>query len=122
MRSGEVGLTRGDDGLTVVRIHGEHDLSTAPALRSQLEQLIADGGPVVVDLTEATFIDSSILGTVLQARRDAGEAGVGFAVAHGGGADAVGRVLEITGLRTDLPVHRSREEARAQALSAGTAG
>ena len=122
MRSGEVGLTRGDDGLTVVRIQGEHDLSTAPALRSQLEQLIADGDPVVVDLTEATFIDSSILGTVLQARRDAAEAGVGFAVAHDGGADAVGRVLEITGLRTDLPVHRSREDARAQALSPETAG
>jgi anti-anti-sigma factor len=108
--------------LTVVRINGEHDLSTAPALRSQLEQLIADGGPLVVDLTEATFIDSSILGTLLQARRDAGEAGVGFAVAHGGGFDSVGRVLEITGLRADLPVHRSREDAKAQALSAGTAG
>jgi anti-sigma B factor antagonist len=122
VRSGEVGLDRGDDSLTVVRINGEHDLSTAPALRSQLEQLIADGGPLVVDLTEATFIDSSILGTLLQARRDAGEAGVGFAVAHGGGFDSVGRVLEITGLRADLPVHRSREDAKAQALSAGTAG
>ena len=122
MRSGEVGLERGDDGLTVVLIQGEHDLSTAPVLRSQLEQLISDGGPLVVDLTEATFIDSSILGTVLQARRDATEAEVGFAVAHGGGADAVERVLEITGLRADLPVHRSREDARAQALGAGTVG
>jgi anti-sigma B factor antagonist len=121
VRSGEVGLDRGDDGLTVVRVDGEHDLSTAPALRSQLEQLIADGGPVVVDLTEATFIDSSILGTLLQARRDAGDAGVGFAVAHDG-ADAVERVLEITGLRADLPVHRSRDDAAAQALGAGTTG
>ncbi|MGH2923816.1 MAG: STAS domain-containing protein, partial [Solirubrobacterales bacterium] len=95
---------------------GEHDLSTAPGLRSRLEQVIADGDPVVVDLSAATFIDSSILGTLLQARCDAGEAGVGFAVAHADGGDAVGRVLDITGVRKDLPVHRSREEAQAEAL------
>ena len=122
MRSGEVGLDRGDDGLTVVRIDGEHDLSTAPTVRSQLQRLIDEGDPVVVDLTGATFVDSSILGTVLQAQRDADEAGVGFAVAHGGGADAVERVLEITGLRADLPIHRSREDARAQALGAERTG
>ncbi len=116
MRSGEVGLERNDEGYTVVAINGEHDLSTAPGLRTHLKQLIADGDPVVVDLSAATFIDSSILGTLLQARRDAGEAGVGFAVAHTEGAEAVGRVLEITGLRKDLPVHRSRDEACAEAL------
>ena len=116
MRSGEVGLERNDEGYTVVAINGEHDLSTAPSLRSRLQQLIADGDPVVVDLSAATFIDSSILGALLQASRDAGEAGVGFAVAQADGAEAVSRVLEITGLRNDLPVHPSRDEARAHAL------
>ena len=118
MRSGEVGLERNDEGFTVVAINGEHDLSTAPGLRSHLQQLIADGDPVIVDLTAATFIDSSILGTLLQARKDAREAGVGFAVAQAEGAEAVTRVLEITGLRRDLPVHPSRDEATAQALRA----
>jgi anti-sigma B factor antagonist len=118
VRSGEVGLERNDDGYTVVAINGEHDLSTAPGLRSNLQRLIADGDPVVVDLSAATFIDSSILGTLLQASRDAGEAGVGFAVAQADGAEAVARVLEITGLRKDLPVHPSRDEASAQALRA----
>lgn len=116
MRSGEVGLERNDEGYTVVAINGEHDLSTAPGLHAHLQQLIADGDPVIVDLTAATFIDSSILGTLLQARKDAGEAGVGFAVAQAEGAEAVTRVLEITGLRNDLPVHPSRDEATAQAL------
>jgi anti-sigma B factor antagonist len=118
VRSGEVGLEKNDEGYTVVAINGEHDLSTAPGLRSRLEQLIADGDPVVVDLSAATFIDSSILGLLLQASRDAGDAGVGFAVAQADGAEAVRRVLEITGLRKDLPVHPSRDEARAQALGA----
>jgi len=118
VRSGEVGLERNDEGYTVVAINGEHDLSTAPGLRFHLRQLIADGDPVVVDLSAATFIDSSILGTLLQARKDAGEAGVGFAVAQAEGAEAVSRVLEITGLRRDLPVHPSRDEATEQALRA----
>jgi anti-sigma B factor antagonist len=115
VRSGEVALDRSEEGLTVVTTTGEHDLSTAPALRSQLDQLIGDGDPIVVDLSEATFIDSSILGTVLQGHRDAAEKGVGFAVAHADGADAVRRVLEITGLKQELPVYSSREEALARA-------
>ncbi len=118
MRSGEVGLEKNNEGYTVVAVNGEHDLSTAPGLRSRLEQLIADGDPVVVDLSAATFVDSSILGILLQASRDAGEAGVGFAVAQADGAEAVRRVLEITGLRNELPVHSSRDGARAQALGA----
>lgn len=111
MRTGEIGLERIDSGLAVLAISGEHDLNTAPQLRAQFDRLIGEGGAIVIDLSPASFIDSSILGVVLEARRRAQEAGVRFAVAHGDGADAVARVLEITGLRGELPVHRSREEA-----------
>ena len=75
----------------------------------------------MVDLSAATFVDSSILGAILDARRNAGEAELGFAVTHSGGNDAVGRVLEITGLRTELPVHSVREEAM-EAASNGAGG
>lgn len=101
----------------MLSISGEHDLSTAPELRRRLSTLIAEGEPLVVDLTPATFVDSSILGAILAARRGADEAGLGFAVAHPGKDDAVGRVLEITGLRTELPVHPGREEAMAAAMN-----
>jgi anti-sigma B factor antagonist len=100
----------------VLSIRGEHDLSTAPELRRRLRDLIANGGALVVDLSPATFVDSSILGAILDARRSAAEAGLGFAVAHPGrDDDAVGRVLEITGLRAELPVHSERDEAMAAA-------
>jgi len=121
VRSGEVALDQSEDGLTVVTITGEHDLNTAPVLRERLEGLIADATPLIVDLTEATFIDSSILGVVLQARRDAADAGIGFAVAHEDGDDAVSRVLEVTGLRRELPVHESREVALAELRGRGAA-
>ena len=122
MRTGEIALERTEAGLTVLSISGEHDLSTAPELRRRFSSLIAEGQPLVVDLASATFVDSSILGAILAARRGADEAGLGFAVAHPGKDDAVGRVLEITGLRTELPVHAGRDEALAAAMNGGGQG
>jgi anti-sigma B factor antagonist len=95
----------------VLTISGEHDLSTAPNLRRRLGSLLDEGTVTVVDLSPATFIDSSILGVILDGRRRATEAGIAFAVVHSNGADAVDRVLEVTGLRAELPVHARREDA-----------
>ena len=99
----------------MLTISGEHDLSTAPSLRRRLEVLLDEGTATVVDLSPATFIDSSILGVILDARRRATEAEIGFAVVHANGADAVDRVLEVTGLRAELPVYARREEAFSEA-------
>lgn len=119
MRTGELALERSDAGLTVLTISGEHDLSTAPTLRRRIDILLDEGTATVIDLSPATFIDSSILGVILDGRRRAAEAGVGLAVLHEDGADAVDRVLEVTGLRTELPVHTRREEAFAEVSGSG---
>jgi anti-sigma B factor antagonist len=111
VRTGELALERTDRGFAVLTISGEHDLSTAPTLRRRLGGLLDERTPTVVDLSPATFIDSSILGVILDGRRRAAEADVGFAVAHSTGSDAIDRVLEVTGLRAELPVHARREEA-----------
>jgi len=102
----------------VITFSGEHDLNTAPELRDQLGSAIRDGGAVVVDLSGAAFIDSSILGALLDARREAVDAGCGFAVALSGGAQPVERVLEVTGLNSTLPVHPTQ----AAAVEAARAG
>jgi anti-sigma B factor antagonist len=122
VRTGEIALERTDAGLTVVSITGEHDLSTAPELRRRLRKLVGEGSAIVVDLSQATFVDSSILGVILDARRRADEDGSGFAVAQADGGEAVRRVLEITGLRERLPVHGALADAEAAALDAGGAG
>jgi anti-sigma B factor antagonist len=111
VRTGELALERTDRGFAVLTISGEHDLSTAPTLRRRLGGLLDERTPTVVDLSPATFIDSSILGVILDGRRRAAEAEVGFAVAHSTGSGAIDRVLEVTGLRAELPVHARREEA-----------
>jgi anti-sigma B factor antagonist len=117
VRTGELAIERTDSGVAVLTISGEHDLSTAPILRRRLEGLLDEGTAVVVDLSPATFVDSSILGVILDGRRGAATAGIGFAIVHANGADAVDRVLEVTGLRAELPVHASREEAFSEVSS-----
>lgn len=108
---GEVQRESGGDGVEVVVLKGEHDLGTAPQVREAFDA-VADGGKaLIIDLSASTFVDSSILGAVLEARRLSGESGRGFAVACDGAAEPVRRVLEVTGLAEELPVHPTREAA-----------
>jgi anti-sigma B factor antagonist len=111
VRTGELVVERNESGVAVLTISGEHDLSTAPNLRRRLDGLLEEGVATVLDLSPATFIDSSILSVILDGRRRAADAKIGFAVARSNGSDAVDRVLEVTGLRAELPVHARREEA-----------
>lgn len=107
---GEVRRESGGDAIEIVLLEGEHDLGTLPQVREAFEEAAEDKA-LIVDLSNATFVDSSILGAVLDARRLAGEAGLGFAVACDGAAEPVRRVLEVTGLAEELPVHPNREAA-----------
>ena len=98
--------------MVVVVVEGEHDVYTAPTLSEQLDGLLREGLPIVVDLTPATFVDSSVLRVLLETRRQAEERGVGFAVALAQqDSGPVRRVLDITGLVPVLPVHEGREGA-----------
>jgi anti-sigma B factor antagonist len=109
----------------IVVVRGEHDIYTAPALRDRLEQALDGGegaGPpagVIVDLSGSTFLDSSILGALLEARRQALERGLGYVVCLGEEPEpGVQRILEITGLVPVFPVVRTQAEALEAARSA----
>src|ERR671918_372151 len=100
------------EGVVVVSVEGEHDIYTAPTLRERLEEALGRGGGIVVDLTRATFVDSSVLGALLDARRRALESNQGFVVCVGDTVEpGVQRILDITGLVPVLPVLRGRDEA-----------
>jgi anti-anti-sigma factor len=110
---GEVRKESAGDRAEIVVLSGEHDLGTVPRVKEALVAAAANGEAVLVDLCSATFVDSSILGAILEARRSATESGRGFAVACSGDAEPVRRVLEVTGLADELPVHATREAALA---------
>lgn len=106
----------------VVVVEGEHDIYTAPALRERLDEALGRKGGVVVDLTMATFVDSSVLGALLDARRRALEGSQGFVVCVGETVEpGVRRILDITGLVPVLPVIEGRDAAIETARSAGSA-
>ncbi|TNH30319.1 STAS domain-containing protein [Micromonospora orduensis] len=53
-------------GCTVLEVHGELDMATAPQLRDALQRLIEAGDRhVVVDLADVGFMDSSALGALV---------------------------------------------------------
>ena len=91
--------------VVVVLVEGEHDIYTAPTLRERLDEALGRGGGMVVDLTAATFVDSSVLGALLDARRRAIDAAQGFVVCVGEPVEpGVQRILGVTGLVPVLPV------------------
>lgn len=53
-------------GLWLLALAGEHDLSTAPVLEQALAEIERAGTDVIVDFSEATFIDSSTFHAVLR--------------------------------------------------------
>ena len=101
----------------VIELGGEVDLYTAPEFKERLVQVIEDGKKqLVVDLSKATFIDSTTLGVLV--------GGVKRLRPTGGSLSLVctdqniTKIFEITGLDRVFPIHSSREEAL-DAVSSG---
>lgn len=116
MAAGVGRIAREPEGDAVVlRLNGEHDLSTAPAVREELEQAVATGAGIVVDMTETEFIDSSILGVLVEGYRlvsSTGGPGRGFAVAAAPGGP-VTRLLDLVAVSDLVQVYPTRAEALA---------
>ncbi|MFN8163299.1 MAG: STAS domain-containing protein [Solirubrobacterales bacterium] len=104
-----------DDGVQVIAVRGELDLSTASELEGPLEEAIASGdATLLIDLAQCEFIDSTGIALIVRAwqrlDRNAGGEGSGRVVICSDN-DQVRRVLEITGLELSIPIHATRDEA-----------
>jgi anti-anti-sigma factor len=106
-----------DDGVRVVAVRGELDLSTAPDLESPLEEAVASkDASVLIDLSDCEFIDSTGIALIVRAwqRLDRAADGEGSGrVVICSDNEQVRRVLEITGLELSIAIHGSRDEALA---------
>ena len=81
----------------VVRLVGEVDMATSPAVKNTLAELVEGGHlAVVVDLSEVTFMDSSGLHALVDAQRRLSESGGKVVLRKPG--PAVDRLLQITGM------------------------
>ena len=101
-------------GAVLVRLAGELDLYNAHVVREALLEA-TDGKPerLVVDLSEVLFMDSTVLGVLIESRSK-------LANRHGFLLVAPGvetrRALEISGLDKHFAVHDSLDEALAASL------
>src|SRR5690242_15277131 len=71
------------DGARVVSFHGEHDISTVDLVRERLRDAAVGEGVIIIDLADATFIDSSVAGALLEAYRRETPPRMRFVVAPG---------------------------------------
>ena len=103
----------------VIELGGEVDLYTAPEFKERLVQLIESGKKqIVVDLSKATFIDSTTLGVLVGGVKRLRPAGGSLALVCTD--ENITKIFEITGLDRVFPIHDSRDEALA-AVASGAA-
>ena len=92
-------------GVALVSLSGEHELYGALKLQERIDSLVGDGLSIVIDLTDAIFLDSSIVGVLLKSQKLAGSSGVDYKVVLGATTgEPVRRMFEITGLSRILPI------------------
>jgi anti-sigma B factor antagonist len=97
--------------MSLLTARGEIDLATAPALlETLLPVLERETGPVVLDLSEVPFMDSTGVHVLVDAIRRLTPQNRRLAIACREGGQ-VHRLLALTGLLDTLAVHYSRRSA-----------
>jgi anti-sigma B factor antagonist len=118
-----VTIDRQEPPVGIVSLEGEHDAYSAGRIANELEVLLESGMPAVVDLSEATFVDSQTLSVLLSARHQADTAQLGFTLVLTDGAfTQVHRILKMTGLGSWFAAYPSLPEAVAGARAGHTSG
>jgi anti-sigma B factor antagonist len=92
--------------LWILRLAGEHDLSTAPSLKRALRRIEETGTTIVVDFCDAAFVDSSVIGALVKQQRRGERL---LLVAPEG--CRVRRSLEVMGVTLKMPTFENREQA-----------
>jgi anti-anti-sigma factor len=76
----------------IVSLRGEHDLATAPVIRDALSPVFGD---VLVDLSDCTFVDSTVIGALIAASQELEREGHALALVVPPENADVARTLEI---------------------------
>ncbi len=109
----DVEVSKHGDEVAVVALLGQHDLRSSEQVEALLSNLVADNKLLVIDVSKAEFIDSSLLHNLVKAERQARTEGHRF-ILQLGTAPIVKRTLEVSGLLNELDCASSREEALAR--------
>jgi anti-anti-sigma factor len=106
-----------NDGVRIIAVHGELDLSTAPELAESLREAVSSSdAALAIDFSGCGFIDSTGIALLVSTRKQLNGDGRGEGpgrLALCGVSRQVRRVFDITGLEPWMTVYPSLEEALA---------
>ena len=109
-RQGVISVVPETDEIVAVCLAGEFDMANARTVGGEIDRTLEVGKDVIVDLSEATFVDSSLIDVLMRAVK-ASRARERTLVLQLGTAAIVERVLEITRIEQVLPRAHDRQEA-----------
>ena len=99
--------------IPIVTVSGEVDVYSAPALKDKVLELVGSGHhTLIVDLGDVTFLDSTGLGVLVEARTATAEAGGLLPVVCT--QQRILKLFTITGLDGVFSIHGSVDEAVAE--------
>jgi anti-sigma B factor antagonist/stage II sporulation protein AA (anti-sigma F factor antagonist) len=109
-RQGDLHVDSDTDGIVAVCVQGDFDVANVSALRDQVDEALASGDDLILDLSEATFIDSSVIRVLFDAARTVRGREQNL-VLQLGTAPIVERALTIAGIERVVPRAHDRDEA-----------
>ena len=107
--AGELHVLAETDQIAVLCLAGEFDVGNAPQIIEEGERLLADDKQVILDLSDATFIDSAVIHALFRVAAVARHKGR-VVVLQLGTAAIVERVIEICSVERVFPRVSSRPE------------
>jgi anti-anti-sigma factor len=112
VRRGQVAVGHHARHVAVVTMSGEHDLSTQTVLADALAQAAANSN-VVVDLSECSFIDSTVIAEFIKTSQVVSAKGEKVILVIPRGQAAVARIAAVTGLAQIFELHATKDAALA---------
>lgn len=109
-REGAIRVDSETDAIIAVCVEGDFDLANVHVLRDHIGRALETGNDLIVDLSEATFIDSSIISVLFDAAK-AVKGRQQTVVLQVATAPVVERALELVGIESVLPRVHDRMEA-----------
>jgi anti-anti-sigma factor len=109
---GQVAVAHHARGVALVTMRGEHDLSTRPVLARAL-QLAAAHSNVVVDLSECSFIDSTVINEFIKTSCRLRASGEQIMLVIPPEQPHLARIAKLVGLAQIFEVHESKDGAYA---------
>lgn len=86
-------------GPSMFLMSGELDMATVPIMNVAIADAVSRGGPIMIDVTDLSFMDSSGVGSIIGSVKTLP---TGCIVLHGA-HDGVEKVLDLMGVHRSIP-------------------